>query len=140
MILGNAYLSQFFMGGQKPSIAKLCFSAYKQAVSRYSQATTHAKMRHFSVKHICVLLQIRIEHIQSKTMTPLCNQHSHYFQGYDTLNSDTAKRSIARKTVCIFQNCGPKTEIIDRHTSNALPCESSLRSVSFKTLHTSYLG
>ncbi|KAK2180329.1 hypothetical protein NP493_447g01045 [Ridgeia piscesae] len=31
LILGNAYLSQFFMGGQNPKIVKLCFSAYQQA-------------------------------------------------------------------------------------------------------------
>ena len=49
-------------------------------------------------KHIRVLLHIRIEHIPSRTMTPLCHQHSSYFQRYDTLNSDNAKRSIARRT------------------------------------------
>lgn len=32
-ILGNAYLSSFFMIAQNPSILKLCMSAYGQAVS-----------------------------------------------------------------------------------------------------------
>lgn len=33
VILGNAYLSLFFMTGQDPKILKQCISAYIQAVS-----------------------------------------------------------------------------------------------------------
>ena len=67
------------------------------------------------LKHIRVLLHIRIEHIQSKTMTPLCHQHSVYFQRYDTSNSDNDEKIDCEKNsfevdICIFQNCDPKTE------------------------------
>lgn len=33
IILGNAYLCQFFLGSQDPTKIKLCMSAYKQALS-----------------------------------------------------------------------------------------------------------
>ncbi len=57
-------------------------------------------------------------------MTPLCHQHSIYFQRYDTSNSDNAEKIDCEKNsfevdVCIFQNCDPKTDKIDRHTSNS---------------------
>lgn len=35
-ILGNAYLSSYFLIGQNPSVLRLCMSAYAQAVSDIS--------------------------------------------------------------------------------------------------------
>ena len=74
-------------------------------------------------------------------MTPLCHQHSVYFQRYDTSNSDNAEKIDCEKNsfevdICIFQNCDPKTEKIDRHTSKSCLANS----VSFKTLHTPLSG
>ena len=51
------------------------------------------------------------------------------------------KRSIARKTaskwtVCVCQNCDPKTETIDRHTLSLALRKFATISVSFRTLHT----
>ena len=37
VVLGNAYLSLFFMSNQDPKILKQCTSAYNQAVSTYTQ-------------------------------------------------------------------------------------------------------
>ena len=105
--------------------------------------TAHAKMSR--LKHIRVLLHIRIEHIQSKTMTPLCHQHSVYFQRYDTSNSDNAEKIDCEKNsfevnICIFQNCDPKTEKIDRHTSKSYLAKVRKTSVSFRALHTPLSG
>ena len=38
VILGNAYLSLFFSGGQDPRVLKQCMSAYSQAVSIVTSA------------------------------------------------------------------------------------------------------
>ena len=68
-------------------------------------------------------------------MTPLCHQHSVYFQRYYTSNSDNAEKIDCEKNkfevdICIFQNCDPKTEKIDRHTS-----KSCLAKVRYDLFH-----
>ena len=78
-------------------------------------------------------------------MTPLCHQHSVYFQRYDTSNSDNAEKIDCEKNsfevdMCIFQNCDPKTEKIYRHTLSLALRKFATISVSFRTLHTPLSG
>ena len=75
-------------------------------------------------------------------MTPLCHQHSVYFQRYDTSNSDNAEKIDCEKNsfevdICIFQNCDTKTE--KKCLCLALR-KFATTSVSFRTLHTPLSG
>ena len=70
-------------------------------------------------------------------------------EGYFSENRPNAEKIDCEKNsfevdICIFRNCDPKTEKIDRHT---LQCYISLAlqkfattSVSFRTLHTPLSG
>ena len=93
------------------------------------------------LKHIHVLLHIRIEQIQSKTMTPLCHQHSRYIQRYDTLNCDTAEKIDCEKQLWSWQPVFAK--IVIKKPKKLIAISLSLAlwkfvtiSLSFRTLHT----